>query len=252
MTDRPQPWFYEHLASWWPLWSPVESYREEAAFYGRVLKSAGTAPAGTLLELGSGGGHNAFFMKGEFDLTLVEPSAGMREISAALNPECRHVEGDMRTVRLERTFDRVFVHDAVVYMTTETDLRAAIETAWVHTRPGGAVLMAPDYVSETFRPGTGHGGADQGNRGLRYLEWVHDPDPSDTTYTVDYAFLLREGDGVLRIEHDRHVEGLFSRADWTRMLEEAGFRVTVMPLEHSEVEPGTHEVFVGVRAPSTS
>jgi hypothetical protein len=31
------------------------------------------------------------------------------------------VEGDMRTTRLGRQFDAVFVHDAVCYMTTEAD-----------------------------------------------------------------------------------------------------------------------------------
>ena len=30
----------------------------------------------------------------------------------------------MRNVRLGRTFDAVFVHDAIMYMTTEVDLRA--------------------------------------------------------------------------------------------------------------------------------
>jgi trans-aconitate methyltransferase len=57
-------------------------------------------------------------------MTLVEPADGMREISRKLNPECTHLAGDMRNVRLGRTFDAVFVHDAIMYMTTEVDLRA--------------------------------------------------------------------------------------------------------------------------------
>jgi hypothetical protein len=75
-----------------------------------------------------------------------------------LNPECEHVEGDMRTVRLGRQFDCVFVHDAIVYMATEADLRKAIETAFVQCRPGGAALFAPDHIKENFRPSTGSGG----------------------------------------------------------------------------------------------
>lgn len=61
---------------------------------------------------------------------------------------------------------------------------------------------------------------------------------------ADYAYLLRTPDGVIRVEHDRHVEGLFPRADWLRLLSDAGFRAEAVPLEHSEVEPGGHEVFV--------
>ena len=32
----------------------------------------------------------------------------------------------MRSVRLGRTFDAVFVHDAIAYMTTEDDLRGGV------------------------------------------------------------------------------------------------------------------------------
>jgi hypothetical protein len=46
-------------------------------------------------------------------MTLVEPSVGMLAVSRALNPDLEHVQGDMRTVRLGRHFDAVFVHDAI-------------------------------------------------------------------------------------------------------------------------------------------
>ena len=235
---------YGELASWWPLLSPPAEYEEEAAFYARHLAAACERPLRTLLELGSGGGSNASHLKARFEMVLVEPAAGMLAVSRALNPECEHIQGDMRTVRLGRQFDGVFVHDAVGYMTTESDLRMAIETAFVHCAPGGAALFAPDFVRENFRPSTDHGGSDSETHGLRFLEWTWDPDPTDTTYLADYAYLLRTPDGVIRVEHDRHVEGLFPRADWLRLLSDAGFRAEAVPLEHSEVEPGGHEVFV--------
>ncbi len=235
---------YTELATWWPLMSAPGEYAEEAAFYQRHLQEACTGACRTLLELGSGGGNNASHMKAAFDMVLVDPSAGMLRHSRALNPQCEHVQGDMRDVRLGRQFDAVFVHDAVVYMTTEADLRRAIETAFVHCRPGGAALFAPDYVKETFRASSDHGGHDGRDRGMRYLEWTRDPDPSDHTYTVDYAFLLRERDGTTRVESDRHLEGLFSRDEWLRFLSEAGFEARVVPFDHSELEPGTYEQFV--------
>lgn len=238
---------YADLAGWWPLLSAPEDYAEEAAFYRRALLDASSRPVRTVLELGSGGGNNASHLKAHFRLTLVEPSPGMRAVSEALNPECEHVEGDMRTVRLGRVFDAVFVQDAVCYMTTEADLRRAAETAFVHCAPGGAALFAPDHVRETFRPSTEHGGHDGADgRGLRYLAWTRDPDPEDTTYLVDYAFLLREADGTVRVAHDRHVEGLFARADWLRVLAGAGFEPTVVPFTHPEIDRPL-DVFVGRR-----
>jgi hypothetical protein len=73
----------------------------------------------------------------------------------------------MRTVRLDHQFDAVFIHDAIVYMTTEADVRAAIETAFLHCRPGGAALFAPDHLRENFAEDTEHGGHDDDDEGRR-------------------------------------------------------------------------------------
>jgi SAM-dependent methyltransferase len=241
------PKLYQELASWWPLLSPPDEYTEEAEFYRRALTAACAGELRSVLELGSGGGSNAFHLKHHWNLTLVDLSRRMLAVSRAVNPECEHVQGDMRTVRLRREFDAVFVHDAVMYMTAEDDLAGAVRTAFVHCRPGGAALFAPDYVRETFRSTTSHGGRDGGERALRYLEWTWDPDPSDSTYTVDYAFLLRDADGAVRIEHDRHLEGMFAIADWLRILGDAGFTaVEAIPSVHTGVD-GDYFVFVGRR-----
>ena len=244
MSDGPNK-MYREIVAWWPLLSAPAGYAEEAAFCERALVDACDGDPRTLLELGSGGGNNASHLKARFEMVLVDTSPQMLEVSRKLNPECEHIEGDMRTLRLGRVFDCVFIHDAVVYMTTETDLRSAIETAFVHCRPGGSALFAPDHVRETFRPSTDKGGHDGESRSLRYLEWTWDPDPADSTYTVDYAYLLRESDGTVHLEQDRHIEGLFARADWLRVLSEVGFEPSVLPFAHSELEPGSYELFVG-------
>jgi hypothetical protein len=238
---------YGELATWWPLLSAPADYLEEATFYLRTLEAASRRPLETVLELGSGGGNNASHMSRHVRMVLVDRAPAMLEVSQVLNPACEHHLGDMRTVRLGREFDAVFIHDAVCYLTTEEDLRQAIETAALHCRAGGAVLLAPDYVRETFRPATDTGGHDAPDgRGLRFLEWVWDPDPADTTYLADYAYLVRSADGSARVFQDRHVEGLFPRAAWLRLLEDSGFSARVLPFNHSELEPGQLEVFVGV------
>ena len=93
---------YNELAEWWPLLSPPAEYAEEAGIYQRALISHAGRPLRTLLELGSGGGNNASHLKARFTLTLVELSPGMLAVSRRLNPDCEHVQGDMRTVRLGR------------------------------------------------------------------------------------------------------------------------------------------------------
>jgi SAM-dependent methyltransferase len=242
-----EPRLYRELASWWPLLSPPEEYLEEATFYRELLEAACAEPPRSLLELGSGGGNNASHLKRHLDLTLVDRSPEMQAVSRALNPECEHVLGDMRSVRLGRAFDCVFIHDAICYLTSEAELSKAIDTAFVHCRPGGALLLAPDHVRESFQPGADHGGHDgTDGRGLRYLEWTWDPDPSDSTYLVDYAYLLRERDGSVSAQHDRHVEGLFARETWLQLLSEAGFAPS--RAECPGEERTGREVFVGRKA----
>ena len=148
--SEPLPPLYTTLAPWFHLLTAPEEYDEEAEFYRRALCEAAGTPPRTLLELGSGGGNMASHYKHHFASTLVDLSPQMLALSERLNPECEHIQGDMRTVRLDRLFDAVFVHDAVIYLTTEADLRQAITTAFVHCRPGGVALFAPDHVRETF------------------------------------------------------------------------------------------------------
>ncbi len=227
---------YEELAEWWPLLSQPTEYADEAARHRDLLTHACVGECRRVLELGSGGGNNASHLKHAFEMTLVDRSAAMLAVSRRLNPECEHLEGDMRTIRLDRTFDGVFAHDAVTYLTTEADLRATFETASVHLRPGGAAVFVPDHVRETLRPQTRHGGHDGRGRALRYLEWTWDPDPDDTTYVTEFAFLLREGDEV-RVDHDRHLCGVFPRARWLELLTEEGFEAEARP-GFFETEPG--------------
>jgi hypothetical protein len=234
--------FYDQLAHWWPLFSPPVHYDEEAADLLRRLGPIAHSGFATLLELGSGGGSLAFHLGRHFLLTLTDRSPGMLDVSRAVNPDAEHIAGDMRTLRLDRSFDVVLVHDAIMYATSEADVRATIETAAAHVRPGGTVVFLPDFVKDTFTPGTDHGGEDGADgRGLRYLEWRWDPNPDDDTYLVEYAFLLREPSGEVRAVHERHEEGLFARAQWLAWFQAAGIPAT------SDLDPWCRDVFIARR-----
>ncbi|MFH1474385.1 MAG: class I SAM-dependent methyltransferase [Chloroflexota bacterium] len=235
---------YDELAGWFHLLTAPEEYADEATVILGLLRDHVDGPLETLLELGSGGGNTASHLRAHLRLTLTDLSPAMLDLSRTLNPGCEHLVADMRSARLGRTFDSVLIHDAIMYMTTEADLRAALETAFVHLRPGGAAVIAPDCVRETFQAKTEHGGHDGADRSLRYLEWSYDPDPDDTTLVFDFAFLLREGADEVRIRYDRHVLGVFPRATWLDLLREVGFGPS------AAVEGWQGEVFVGIRAPS--
>ncbi len=243
------PSLYFELAPWYHLLTAPEDYAEEAEFYRNAIFSASDTSPETLLELGSGGGNNASHLKAHFQLTLIDLSPQMLKISQQLNPECEHIQGDMREIHLDRLFDAVFIHDAIMYMISEADLQRAIETAYLHCRPGGVVLLAPDHVQETFRPSTSHGGHDGLEGRIRYLDWTWDPDPEDSTYISDMVYLIKDKQGNLQIEHDRHLLGLFPRQIWLKLLTNTGFQPQVIPFENSQIEPSTCDVFIGRKIP---
>jgi SAM-dependent methyltransferase len=236
------PKLYGELASWFHLLSSPGDYAEEADFAHSLLAEPARTIPSTLLELGSGGGNNASHLKAHFKMTLVDSSDGMLDLSRSLNPECEHIQGDMKSLRLGRVFDAVFIHDAIMYMTTLDDLSRALETARGHCKPGGVALFMPDVIQETFVSLTTHGGHDSttgDGRTIRYIEWTFDPDPSDNTYTVDFAYLLREARGPVRVVHDTHVFGIFPRDTWLRLLQDNRFEGQCV------ADPWGREVFVG-------
>ena len=241
------PRLYNELAGWYHLLTSPHEYVEEATAYRDLIEEVARRPVRTILELGTGGGANASHLKTHYTLTLTDISEPMLAQSRKINPECEHIPGDMRTLRLHRTFDCVLIHDAIDYMTTPNELMAAMTTAAAHLDRDGLALFFPDHIKDTFEESSDHGGFnDHGGRGLRYLEWTWDPDPTDDTYTADYAYLLREESGEVRAVHDRHTCGLFTKDNWLELMQAAGFEAEYRNLPHPDVPNGLN-AFIGIK-----
>jgi SAM-dependent methyltransferase len=226
---------YSTLAQWWPLLSLPEDYEEEASMYADLLMR-NCNPLNHVLELGSGGGNNPSHLKKHFAMTLVDLSPQMLEVSKKLNPECEHIVGDLKEIQLNKQFDAVFVHDAINYMTTEKDLLKALQNCAKHCRPHGVVLVVPDFFKETFASSTHHGGHDSNGQGLRYLDWIYDPDPTDSIYTSSMVYMVRNESHPMIIESDQHVCGLFNQEIWLRLFQAAGLKPEIIPIPHSQAD----------------
>lgn len=246
MTDRPR--MYHELAGWFHLVTAPADYAEEAAYYLQVMRNIiGHEPA-SLLELGSGGGNNASHYKKRIpDVVLTDLSEEMLALSRTINPELPHIQGDMRTVRVGRQFEGVFVHDACSYLTTEEDIRQLAETAFAHCLPGGVAVFCPDHTAENLAYETDHGGHDGEGRALRYLEWTYPGPPGTYAFLVDYVYVLHEEGRESRVVYDRHINGALPRDLWLSALADAGFQPGAVPLVHSEVPEGYSEIFTGWR-----
>jgi SAM-dependent methyltransferase len=223
---RKSPRLYSDLAWLWPLWESVDVYQRESEIFARLIRKHGRIRVHTLLDVGCGGGKNAFHLKRHFKVTGIDKSNAMLANAKKLNPECDFHRKDMRNFNLDRQFDSVFINDAITYMKTERELRRVFGMAYKHLRPGGVMISYPDRCEERFNQNeTTVWTSKRRGMDLTFVENNYDPNPKDQTYESTFVYLIRTK-GKLRIEHDFHVCGLFALDVWRRLLGKAGFEVT--------------------------
>jgi len=237
-TEPANPRLYDDLVGLWPFVSPPENYVEEVATFRRRLDRHGVSAGARILHLGSGGGSIDFHLKQGYRVTGVDISAAMLAHSASINPEVEYVQGDMRSVRLGRTFDAVLVHDAVSYMTSVEDLERVYRTAAAHLAPGGLLIALPEELRSRLAPDEPEVDTHRvGDRVVTVIEFDYDEDPSDHEFETVFVFVIRE-QGRVRVELDRHRGGVFDLEDFLGAIERAGFDARAEPWELSDWTPG--------------
>lgn len=227
-----------HDLSWiWPIVSPPEDYIEETEFFSRITKEKAGIKVQTLLHLGCGGGRNDRTFKKHFDVTGVDISEEMLRMAKELNPESSYIPGDMRSLRLERTFDCVAALDSVNYMKTEEELSQLFRTAYEHLNPGGIFLTIVEESRDRFKQNRVISSThSRGDVQITFIENSHDPDPDDNHFEMTFIYLVRDR-GKLDIYTDSHIWGLFTMDTWRRLLKKTGFSIRELKFEHSTFLP---------------
>lgn len=217
---------YTDLAWLWPMWGDAATeYAHYCEHVTRLVRRYAELPATTLLDIGCGGGKNVLNLKRDFNVTGLDLSPTMLAQAKELNPESTFVYGDMRTFRLNRTFDAVLMDDAISYMNCRADFTAAFRTAYAHLNPGGVLVATPDVTIETFQQNkTSTTTATRDGLEVVFVENIYDPDPGDEQYETTVLYLIRDH-GRLRIETDHWTLGIFSLDTWRDVLRETGFEV---------------------------
>lgn len=200
-----------------------------------------------VLHLGCGAGHVDSRLKRFVRITGIDLSTAMLRLARHLNPEVTYRRGDMRSIRLGRSFDGALISDAVAYMRTPGDLSRAFASAYRHLRPGGVFVTYAEHCKERFEQN--YTRAIHGRKGriaVVFVENLYDPDPRDTTIEATFLYIIRRG-ARLSVETDRHVLGLFPLATWRRTLRKAGFEVCHAGPDPSAPEGDDMPWFVGHR-----
>ena len=232
MTDPAQgkDWLaYNDLAWTERLLADPEDYRAEAESCIDLIRRAAPGAVETLLHLGSGaGGHDRFF-KQAFQVTGVDLSPGMLALARETNPDVDYFQGDMRTMRLGRTFDAVAVPDSSDYLRTRSDIERTLATAAAHLKPGGVLLFVAKPAEGFSNNNFAYSGERDGVH-VTLLENNHVDPARPERYQAVMVWLIRRG-GSLSVHHETHQLGLFSRAVWEAQFEQAGFRMRATAMD---------------------
>jgi SAM-dependent methyltransferase len=141
---------FANYSRYYDLLYKDKDYRGEAKFVSDLLATH-TPNAKSVLELGCGTGiHAKLLAELGYEIHGVDLSDRMLELAqknltsldAELASRLTFSQGDMRNVRLDRTFDVVIsLFHVISYQTSNQDLEDAIITAKTHLKPGGIFLF---------------------------------------------------------------------------------------------------------------
>ena len=221
---------YQDLSWLFPLWGdPDGDYAEWCDRVTQLIRQHARRETHTLLNMGCGGGKNAYNLKRAFEVTGIDISPAMLDLARTLNPECAFLLADMRDCDLGRSFDAILIDDSVSYMINRAELRAVFAIAYRHLHSGGVMVVSPDETTETFqqnrtRVSYAKAKTKPTNLDVVFIENYYDPDPTDDIYDGLILYLIRE-DGKLRIEPDHHSLGIFPLDVWRVTLREIGSEV---------------------------
>jgi ubiquinone/menaquinone biosynthesis C-methylase UbiE len=206
---------YNDLAWTEDLLANPSDYEGEVMVYVELIKQYAAEPPVTLLHLGSGAGGHDWIFKRFFKITGVDLSLGMLNKARITHPDIEYIEGDMRTLRLNRQFDAVAIPDSIDYMVSKDDLRKAIQTATLHLKPGG-VLLITAKTKETFQNNNFAYTGEKAGVHVTLFENNYINPLHPNTYEATLVYMIRQH-GELTIQSDHQILGLFSQDIWEKL-----------------------------------
>ncbi len=207
----------------WDLVGTVEDYEEYAEYLVKCLKEDENINPRNLLHLGCGSGCIDFHLKRHFDITGVDLSEKMLESAGKKNPECLYIQGDMRDVRIDDSFDAIIIPESINYMRTRNDINRVFTNAKKLLKKEGILLVTVGYDPLCF-PQNRTTVEQINSKGveLTFIENNYTPDRAENYFEAVFVFLIRKG-GILQIVTDVHTLGLFEREVWAEEMKKTGF-----------------------------
>ena len=180
--------------------------------------------ARTFLDVGCGTGEGMAHLRDTFEVTGVDLSPSMVEVSRGKLPGIPIHQGDMRTFRLGRIYDAVTcMYSSIGYLADEDELGQAAQTFARHLAPGGVLLVEPWFLPEQWNGGDLVSGGTEAEGVLisRMGRWR----TSGDRCSVEMHYLVG-GDSGVRHFIDRQTLTLFTLEAYVRAFARAGIELS--------------------------
>jgi len=218
---------YQDLAWIWRIFSPPEVYQEEAENLLEIIENQLGRRPQNILEFGSGGGYLLSHFPKEIEKTLVDWEENMVQEAQRVNPNAHCIQGNMLDVQLEKKFDCILVHDAVMYLQSMEESQQLLKNITQHLKEGGCAILIPDATQESFYEreflGTAEGEIEGEMVALRLMEWHWDRDAKDRKVEVEFGLFIRRN-GKVEAVHETHPMLVLSFSDWLASFSKAGLK----------------------------
>lgn len=214
-----------------------KDYESECNMLEGVFKNYGSGPIESILDLGCGtGNHSLILALRGYHVTGVDKSPDMLEHarqklgvtqSLVKTDRVTFIQGDVRKMKLERSFDAAIMMFAVLgYQLENADVLAAFSTIRDHLRPGGLLLLDAWYGPGVLiqRPQDRiRAIRDRGEQVLRTASSALDT--RRHLCTVRYHMWRLVGDRLAMEVEEEHCVRFFFPRELEFFLEIAGFRL---------------------------
>ncbi|SFO04022.1 class I SAM-dependent methyltransferase [Amycolatopsis rubida] len=107
-----------------------------------LINEYGTGPAGSVLDLGCGTGRDLAGLADSHDRVGVDLQPALISHACHQHPSLDLRVGDLRTIRLDRTFDTILcLGNSLAYLHRNDEIRAAFATFAAHAHPGTLLII---------------------------------------------------------------------------------------------------------------
>ena len=148
--------FYDELATLYDFICTPENRRRDVVVLKKIIKRHLRSRGRELLDVACGTGLEDLYLKKDFDVTGLDLNRAVLRIARKRNPEITYLQGDMRTYRLDHTFDIITCFDAMCYLQNYQELRQTLTNFHRHLKPGGLLIfyIDPVFLKEHYKQDT--------------------------------------------------------------------------------------------------